>query len=54
MNSYELSKFENISKLSNITLKNSNLGIDMTKYQYDSIILESSGSIKLQRIKVKL
>jgi len=54
MKSYELSKIEYISKLSSITLKNSNPKIDLTKYTYNVIKLESSGLIKLQTIKIKL
>jgi hypothetical protein len=54
MYSHELKKIENISKSSYITLKNSNLSIDLTKYTYSVIKLQSSGSIKLQKFKIKL
>lgn len=54
MNSYELSRIENISKVSFITVKNSNLNVYLTKYTYNSIKLQSTGSIKLQKIQINL
>jgi hypothetical protein len=54
MDSYELSKIENITKFSNITLKNAELKIDRTKYTYNAIKLQSSGRIRLQKIEINM
>lgn len=54
MISNELKKIESISKYSNIILKNSNLSNDLTKYTYNAIKLQSTGSIKLQKFKINL
>ena len=51
--SFELSKIENITKFSLVTLKNSNLDIS-NKYTYNSIKLQSTGIIKLQKIQMNL
>ena len=54
MYSKELKRIENISKTSSITLKNSNLSVDLTKYTYNAIKLQYTGSIKLQKFKINL
>ena len=51
--SFELSKIENITKATSVTLKNSNIDIS-TKYTYNSIKLQSYGIIKLQKIQINL